>query len=728
MGFLDKISFDGFENPLRLILTIVFAFLYIIFSYRAVRPLKGSKRFILSGLRTIIIIFVILISGEISIKKLIYAREKGDVAILIDTSKSMSLNSGESPLTRLDAVKKFFKDNQELFENIKNNHNLAFYSFDRDTRKISEGEINALRPSRDGTDIREAIDMALQKSESLSAVLLFSDGVDTEGLEPALSDFKFPVSIFTFSPGSGTEMDIGLKNLSSSGFALNREKYEVSFEITMKGWKEIDVPVTLKGESSVIKTERVNLKDGETKRIRMEFTPLKVGKQLFTIETPVFTGDEYPQNNRISFILNVLRDRLRVLLLSGKPHWDLRFLRQILKTSPWVDLVNFNILRTPFDLVNIPEIELSLIPFPADEIFREGLDSFDVFIMQNFDPSQFVPPSYLRNVSEFVKKGGGLAVVGGTLLSKANFYLSTEMAETIPVNEGERDASGKYQIVPSSDTLNHPVNRFFLKYKQLPSIDFINGVRGIKSWATVLAETEGTGIPVLVAGNFGKGKVLAVLTNSFWRFAFSPEQKTATIDAYVDFWLKALRWLSGEPDESNILIESPKDSFDSGEKVKLNVRLLNKKYLPLKDNPVSIKVLNIENGEIAYRRELKSKSDEEVIELSIDKEGQYNVIMEVYEGGKVIDIAESKLIVKSRRGEMESPFTKDELLEELAEKTGGEFFKLTERVKNIDIKSKNRTLSGIEKKRPLWNSPYIYLTTIILLSLEWYLRRRWGLR
>lgn len=728
MEFLHRFSFDAFENPLRLILTFVFVLVYIVFSYRGVKPLNGSKKFILFILRIIVIIFIILISAEFSIKKLIYAKEKTEITVLIDTSKSMSIKSGNPVLIRLDAVKEYLRNNHELFENLKRNYNLIFYSFNKDVEKISESAINGIKPAGNGTDIFKALNTSVQKSEHLSAVLLFSDGRDTEGLQHGLSDFKFPVQIFSFSPGSGTQKDVGLKNLSSSGFALNREKYELSFEITMRGWKQLDVPVTLKGENSVIKTERVNLKDGETKTIRMEFTPQKVGKQLFTIETPVFTGDDYPENNRVNFIVNVLGDRLRVLLISGKPHWDLRFLRQVLKTSPWIDLVNFNILRTPFDLVNIPEIELSLIPFPADEIFREGLDSFDVFIMQNFDPSQFVPSAYLRNVSQFVKNGGGLAIIGGTLLSRANFYLSTEMAETIPVNGGGRDTSGKYQIMPSSDTLNHPVNRFFLKYKQLPSIDFINGVHGIKSWATVLAETEKSGIPIVVAGNFGRGKILAVLTNSFWRLAFSPEQKTATSDAYVDFWLNALRWLSGEPDKSNILIESAKDSFDSGENIKLNVRTLNKKYLPVKNSSVEIKVVDIDDGKTVFNKKWKSRGGEELVEFNIDEEGLYNTILQVSEGNKITDRTESKIVVKNRKGEMDSAFTNDKLLKELSDKTGGEFFELSDMVKKIEIKKKTLPAFGEEKKRPLWSSFFIYLCTIIFLSLEWYLRRRWGLR
>lgn len=728
LEFFDKFSFDGFENPWRLILTFVLVLVYIVFSYRGLKPLTGAKRFILFTLRIIVIIFAVIILGEISIKKFIYARERGEVAVMIDTSRSMSMRSGDHSLTRLDAIKEHLRNNRGPFEELKNNYNLVFYSFSNDVEKIAESSINELKPTGNETDILTALNAALQKLERLSAVLLFSDGVDTEGLEHGLSDFKFPVSIFTFSPGSGTQKDVGLKNLLSSGFALNRERYELSFDITMRGWKQLDVPITLKDENAVIKTLRVNLKNGETKKVKMEFIPQKVGKQLFTIEVPVFTGDIYKENNRINFIVNVMRDRLRVLLLSGKPHWDLRFLRQILKTSPWIDLVNFNILRTPFDLANIPESELSLIPFPADEIFREGLDAFDVFIMQNFDPSQFVPESFLRNVVDFVKNGGGLAIVGGTLLSKANFYLSTEMSEVVPVNEGGRDTSGKYNIIPSPDTLNHPVNRFFLKNKELPSIDFINSVRGIKSWSTVLAETEGTRIPVVIAGNFGRGKVLAVLTNSFWRLAFSPEQKKATSDAYIDFWLNALRWLSGGAGESNILIEPVKNNFYSGEKVKLNVKALNKKYLPFKNSSVEIKVVNIDDGRIVFNKELKGSTGEELVEFNINEDGTYRVILQVSEGNRIIDGTESKIVIKNRKGEMETPFTNDELLRELADKTGGKFFNLTDNVKKIKIKEKSLPAFKEDKKSPLWNSFFIYLCTIIFLSLEWYLRRRWGLR
>lgn len=730
MEFLYRFSFDAFENPVRLILTLIFVLVYLVFSYRGVKALNGSKKFILFVLRIIIIIFIVIISGELSIKKPAYSEERREIAILIDSSKSMSIKSENPVLTRLDAVKEYLRNNKELFENLKKDYNLVFYSFNNDIKKISESAINEIKPSGNGTNILKALNTAVQKSEHLSAVLLFSDGRDTEGLQHGLSDFKFPIQIFSFSPGSGTEKDVALRNLSSSGFALNREKYELSFEITMKGWKELDVPLTLKGENSVIKTERVNLKDGETKRIRMEFTPQRVGKQLFTIETPVFTGDDYPQNNRLNFILNVLRDRLRVLLISGKPYWDLRFLRQVLKTSPWIDLVNFNILRTPFDLVNIPEIELSLIPFPADEIFREGLESFDVFIMQNFDPSQFVPPVYLRNVLEFVKNGGGLAIVGGTLLSKANFYLNTEMADAIPVSSLSGDRSGRFRPVLAKDAMNHPINRIFRKYKDLPSIDFINGVRGIKSWATVLAQTEESNMPLVVAGNLGRGKVLAILTDSLWRFAFSPEQKRATSDAFVDFWLNALRWLSGEPDESNILIESAKDSFDPGENIKLNLRTLDKRYLPFKNSPVEIKVVDIDSGRTVFNKEWKMRGGEEIVEFNIEEKGIYNAILQVREGGKIVESTESKIVVKDRKGEMETPFTDEELLRTLAEKSGGRSYNLNERT-NIEKILKNKKMrsgTGYEKKIPIWNSKWIYFSLIFLLSSEWFFRRRWGLK
>lgn len=728
MDFFERISFDGFENNYRILFTIIIVFLYLFYSYRGTGKIAGIRKKLILLLRVIIVTIITIIAGELSIRTYIFSGEKSDVAVLIDTSKSMSMKSYKSSLSRLDAIKKFVKENKELFENLGVKFNLNYYTFDTELNKISEEGIDQLEPEDAGTDIMKALKELLEKNSNLSGVLLFSDGNDTEGFQNAVSDFEFPVSVFTFSPGSAGERDIGLRNLTSSGFALSRENYEIAFEITMRGWRELTVPVTLSDEASVIKSERVVLRNGETKQIKMEFTPLKPGNQIYTIETPVYSGDDYPENNRISFSINVIRNQLRVLLLCGKPSWDLRFLRQVLKTNPWIDLVNFNILRTPFDLANIPEIELSLIPFPADEIFREGLDSFDVFIMQNFDPSQFVPSAYLRNVSQFVKSGGGLAIIGGTLLSRANFYSDTEMAEVVPVVGASGDVEKEFQLVPSNGTLNHPLNRIFLKYKKIPSLEFLNGAREIKPWAITLSEAKDSSRPVVVGGNYGKGKALAILTDSLWKLAFSPEKDLLAKDIYIDFWTDVLRWLSGESDEANILIETGKNEYNAGEIIKLNLRMLNKLYLPFKKEEAEINISDSRTGKSVYSNRWQIKKADHTIEFKVSQEGVYNISLVIRDGNRIIEKTEAKFVVRDKKGEMDSVFINDRLLKEIADRTDGQFYELRERIKKLDIKEKShRTIAG-ETKKELWNSPVVFFSAILLFTIEWFLRRRWGAR
>src|SRR5262249_17195 len=120
-------------------------------------------------------------------------------------------------------------------------------------------------------------------------------------------------------------------------------------------------------------------------RIPFEFTPDRVGKYVYEISTPVLPGEALATNNARSFVLKVIRDKIRVLQGGGEPSGDQRFLRSMLKRDPNVDLISFFILRTPTDLQMAPQTELSLIQFPTRELFEEELKSFDVIILQNFN-------------------------------------------------------------------------------------------------------------------------------------------------------------------------------------------------------------------------------------------------------------------------------------------------------------------------------------------------------
>ncbi len=140
---------------------------------------------------------------------------------------------------------------------------------------------------------------------------------------------------------------------------------------------------------------------------------------------------------------------MRVLHLCGRPSWDQRFLRAMLRRDPNVDLVSFFILRTETDEQPWNRDELSLIPFPTFEIFEEQLRSFDLVIFQNFNFAPYGVEPFLPGVRDYVEEGGAIAMIGGDLSFASGGYGLTALRDVLPVElppvppalDGENDSS-----------------------------------------------------------------------------------------------------------------------------------------------------------------------------------------------------------------------------------------------------------------------------------------------
>src|ERR1044071_7158393 len=121
--------------------------------------------------------------------------------------------------------------------------------------------------------------------------------------------------------------------------------------------------------------------------------------------------------------------------LSGSPAWNYRFLRMALKQDPFIDLVSFVFLRTPTDVVDVPDNQLSLIPFPIDEIFLEEIKNFDVVFLDDFSYRSYFNVMYLDRVRDFVRDGGGLAMLGGARSFDSGGYADSALRDVLPVEQ-----------------------------------------------------------------------------------------------------------------------------------------------------------------------------------------------------------------------------------------------------------------------------------------------------
>src|SRR4029077_10611382 len=175
-----------------------------------------------------------------------------------------------------------------------------------------------------------------------------------------------------------------------------------------------------------------HIKDGKA-AIDLTITLERAGARIVEIALAAPHGDTIPENDRRLVTFHVARERVRVLHVAGRPTNDVRALRQWLKSDASVDVVAFFILRTLTDQPNAKPEDLSLIPFPVDELFTEHLPSFDAVVLQDFDAQPYGLEKHLPQLARYVKAGGGLIMVGGQNSFVAGGYAGTSLAEVLPV-------------------------------------------------------------------------------------------------------------------------------------------------------------------------------------------------------------------------------------------------------------------------------------------------------
>ena len=285
---------------------------------------------------------------------------------------------------------------------------------------------HGIAPRAGRTDLLGALQAAASgaggSTRKLAGALVVSDGADNarlaDGLGPeARAEVRaLGVPVNAVAVGRAAPRDLAIERLAVDDFAFVRNTVTVEATLRARGFADEEVRVVLRREGAVVASSTVRLERGKDRyTVPLSFAPDATGTFVFTVAAPVLPGEAVAENNARSFVLRVIRDRVRVLLVAGRPSWDVRFLRGLLKQDPNVDLVSFFILRSNADDPG-PQQELSLIPFPVQEIFGDQLRTFDAVLFVNFAYAPYRGleiERFLPNLRDYVRNGGALAMVGG---------------------------------------------------------------------------------------------------------------------------------------------------------------------------------------------------------------------------------------------------------------------------------------------------------------------------
>jgi len=248
------------------------------------------------------------------------------------------------------------------------------------------------------------------------------------------------------------------------------------------------------------------------------------GMNVLQFSTPLGPGELTDRNNGAVVQINGVRDRLRVLLVSGEPHPGERTWRNLLKSDSAVDLVHFTILRPPEKQDGIPVEELSLIAFPTRELFVEKIEEFDLIIFDRYRRRGILPNEYLQNVVDYVMNGGAVLVAGGPEYASADSIYRSPLGAILPAAPTAQVLEQGFVPLLTDIGQRHPVTEGLPDFAPRPPAD--DGTPGWGRWfrlVDVIPAPDATtvmqgpdGMPLLVLGRVGEGRVALLASDHAW--------------------------------------------------------------------------------------------------------------------------------------------------------------------------------------------------------------------
>ena len=371
---------------------------------------------------------------------------------------------------------------------------------------VTDGEDNT------GTQLMTALGDALVEEPRgrIAGAILLSDG-RVHDLDRAPD---MPAPLHLLNTGRASDWDRRVTITNAPAFAILGEEVTMTLEIEDRGaapeaGASVPLDVSVDGEAP----QRFNVPLGRP--IELPLRLAHGGRNVLEFRTPFVDGELTDRNNTALVQINGVRDRLRVLLVSGEPHAGGRTWRNLLKSDSSVDLVHFTILRPPEKQDGVPVRELSLIAFPTRELFLQKIDDFDLIIFDRYKRRGILPAVYLENVRSYVEKGGAVLIAAGPDFASADSLFRTPIAPIVPGQPTARVLEEPFRPTLTDLGQRHPVTAGLEE-----AFDGAWGrwLRQIEVTATA-GDVLMTGIddkPLLLLNRVGEGRIALLASDNAW--------------------------------------------------------------------------------------------------------------------------------------------------------------------------------------------------------------------
>jgi hypothetical protein len=744
----SNVSFQALEplTPWLVGVAVVLVVLAFRLYRRSGNPTETRAPHLLLGLRLVAIALVIAFLLEPVLSLFSERSVPARVALLLDGSLSMSIpfpedearsTSPDDP-TRGSRLADVLTGPDPLLDDLQRHGRLEVYRFGGRVTPLSDkdGTLD-LEPRDDRTDLSRALSEGVgARRRETGAVVLMSDGSHNVGIDPREEARRLGVPVFAVGVGDeGPMTDLSIFDVAASGVAYLDNDVPVAAKIRARGDAAERVPVYLSEGDAVLDSVTVDLSGGGVEmEVDLKYVPTRAGLHRYRVWTPAREGEVSANNNEHLFAVRVLKEKIKVLLVAGRPSLDLTFLKRALESdvSLSVESVVLSLSRFPGKLGGGGK----KLPTEYAELAR-----YDLLILVDGGGGALAS-DWLDSAARFVTERGGALLVMGP--ARAFDVARTELGDILPVvpTHGIRSRTG--QILPhlTLSGRSHPVTRLendvdvnTRLWEELPPLGEAPVFLERRPGARVLLQGAVDGVPrdelpLVATSTSGRGRVLTVAGSPYWRWDLYLWGTGRSGDHFRHFVSRAVRWLVARDELKQVMVRPVKSLFDGAESVVIEGQIFDDDFRPIPGADVRATVRGplgteeektreislVDLGEGRYRGALPGVAP-----------GDYEIEGTARLGASTLGSDESEMTVAPYRLEFEDPAPNFGLMRELARESGGRFLTLGDAKSLPDLLKLEPVLERSVREMSLFENPLLFLTLLALLGSEWALRRGRGL-
>ncbi|MBF9234377.1 hypothetical protein [Microvirga alba] len=497
---------------------------YALWALGAVVALLAILAFVSRGpvaiLRALALGLVLLALANPSLIQEERERVKDIVAVVIDRTTSQTLG-----------------DRQAMTDQVKAELQRRFGALtDVEPRFIDAGD----DAGDGGTRLFAALSSGLADvpPDRLAGIVFVTDGV-VHDIPTTVESLGFKAPLHALITGRPDERDRQIKLLEAPRFGIVGKDQTIRAEVMERGGTGSAL-VTIRRDGQVFDRQQVKADTPFSVQVRIEHG----GQNVIELEVEGLPNELTLANNRAVVPIEGIREKLRVLLVSGEPHAGERTWRNLLKSDANVDLVHFTILRPLEKQDATPINELSLIAFPTRELFQQKIKDFDLIIFDRYANQTILPAAYFDNIVRYAREGGAVLVAAGPEFAGYDSLAQTRMSPIIPGTPDGRIIERPYKAAITATGERHPVTRDLPGSETQPPSwgDWLRIIGAqVQSGDTVMSGAND--LPLLVLRREEKGRVALLLSDHAWLWARGYQDG----GPHLDLLRRLAHWLMKEP-------------------------------------------------------------------------------------------------------------------------------------------------------------------------------------